>query len=1405
MFSSLVRKLLSHSKNARLRTQSARRRKHSILRFENLEDRRMMAFTTPITFLAGTNPAGIAVGDFNTDGRSDMAVVNSGLSGSVSVLMSNADGSFAPKVDYPAGASAIDASAGDLNGDGKLDLVIVGAALDVLLGNGDGTFGAPIEFPVTASAHSVKIADFNNDGKLDVGTMNFNSASVLLGNGDGSLQAPVTAPVAGNNINLVVGDFNRDGNMDMATSNTNSIGTVNVLRGRGNGSFDAYSSYYAFSAPVYLAAGDFNEDGYIDFACPNSYSATSMSVLLNNGDGTYGVPHTYGIGQTGYEIEVADFNNDGFDDFAVRGASKYMVSHGKGDGTFYPSVEFATPIGRFEAGTHGDFNGDGAVDLAYPSTSGVTVLTNDNADVQNLAGAVTFRVTAPATTTSKSVLPMTITAVDANGDVVTGFRGMVYISSSDPSASTATGYAFNPADAGIPFLFTAADSGSHSFTGAIRLVTAGTQTVRVSAPNMIAASVSVNVTGQVKQLQFSAPATAVAGDTMDVTVSAMDTTGAVAPGYSAKVHFASTDVMAGLPADYTFTAADAGSHTFAVTLKSSGARFISATEVGGSINGGVTVSVTAKVASSLTLTGGAGAIGVLRPITIVARDVYGNQASSYNGTVHFTSSDAAAVLPSDMAFVNGLASANVKFFTVGTQTLTATDVITPSITGVVSSDATAPIASSFAVTGYPATVAGKSNSFTVSVVDTIGQVATGYIGTVYFASSDIQAGLPASYAFTVADAGVHSFAATLRTAGNQSISARDLTGALTGVQAGIAVSASDFSKFLISVPNGTDSKGHVLVTAGEIIQLRVRAIDLFGNSVSNYSNTIGLTSSDVAANLPSSYAFSSADGGEHIFSVYLATATVNGQVWSFTVTDTINPAIQATLTNFEVFNGAATLFTVAMPTNIVAGQSFTSKVTAQDAFGNTAKNYFGTVHFVTSAANAILPIDYAFDSTDLGVHAFTTALNTAGAQTLTAVDSSNSSVLGVGAGSVSASVATSLSLSVSGEAVAGNAVSVTVRALDAFGNVATGYRGTVSFASSDSLAVLPTSFVFNNKEAGVQTFSVTLKTAGIQSINATDTVNSTISGTAADINVQAASTAGSFIVTGFPTTTAGSAQSFTVKVKDPFGNLTNSYLGTVNFSSGDLQASLPASYTFIAADAGVHTFTATLKTAGMQSISVKDSVILTAVGSQVGITVNAGTAASIGVSGFPATTAGVARNMVVTVKDAYGNFSPNYRGTVAFSSSDVKAGLPASYTFTSSDAGIHTFAATLKTSGLQSITVKDSAGAMVAIQSGISVTAAAAATFTFSTPSTVTQGVGFKVTVTARDAYGNVATGYLGKVTLSSNDPKGGKTSYSFSSKDNGVATLSYSFGTLGLQTLSIVDLANSALTASVAVNVVKK
>lgn len=968
----------------RLAKPAKRQPRRSVARplgFDWLEDRTVPTFLAPTSYVAGANPAGIAVGDYNADGKADIAVVNQSAAGTVGVLLSVGDGTFQPKIDYAAGAYAVDASAGDFNNDGKLDLAVVGgtSAVNILFGNGDGSFGAPTAYGVGIGAHSINVGDFNHDGQLDVATMNSGTASVLLGNGDGTFQPRLDTFIPGNSTNTVVDDFNRDGNLDLATSNTISVGTVTILKGHGDGSFDPAASYYAFSAPVYVGVGDFNHDGYDDLACPNSYAASSMSVMLNNGDGTYGAPHTYNIAQTGYEIEVEDFNHDGNDDFAVRGGSQYMVHLGKGDGNFYPSVNYAIPAGRFEMGTHGDFNGDGATDFAYPSTSGVTVIMNGADDVANVAGAVGFSVSTPASTTSGSALPMTVSAVDAAGNVVPGFRGTVFITSNDPAVTSSMSYTF-----------TAADAGTHAFAGAVRLVTQGEQSVTVAAPFLTATTSTVTVTPGVSRFVVSAPTASAAGDTFSVTVTAVDALGNIGTGYTSSIRFSSTDGQAGLPGDYTFTPADGGVHTFSVMLKTAGSSWLGVTEVGGVVNGGQAITVTPGAATSFTLAGGAGAIGVVRPVSIIARDDYGNIATSYNGTVHVTSSDPQAILPADAALVNGAGLVNVTLLTVGSQSITATDIVTPTLTGTVLSDATPPIASRFVVSDYPATTAGVAQSFTVTVRDTIGQVASGYTGTIYFSSSDQQAGLPASYTFISSDAGVHTFTATLKTAGTQALTVRDVTGALTGTQMGITVSPAAFAGFRLSIPNPADSRGHVLVTAGDVISLTVRATDAFGNTVVGYKGKVKFSSTDTLASLPTDYAFATADAGVHTFSVALKTTTPNGVVWSFNVVDAANAATLATLTNFEVVNAAAAKFVINVPSNITAGVLFSLKVSVLDAYGNRVKNYFGTIHFSNTAGSAGLPADYTFTGDDAGVHSFDVTLNTTGNQTLALADVANS-------------------------------------------------------------------------------------------------------------------------------------------------------------------------------------------------------------------------------------------------------------------------------------------------------------------------------------------------------------------------------------------------------------------------------
>src|SRR5207244_2165653 len=125
-------------------------------------------------------------------------------------------------------------------------------------------------------------------------------------------------------------------------------------------------------------------------------------------------------------------------------------------------------------------------------------------------------------------------------------------------------------------------------------------------------------------------------------------------------------------------------------------------------------------------------------------------------------------------------------------------------------------------------------------------------------------------------------------------------------------------------------------------------------------------------------------------------------------------------------------------------------------------------------------------------------------------------------------------------------------------------------------------------------------------------------------------------------------------------------------------------------DAGVHSLSVTLKTAGTQTITAVDKIGRATCREKRGITVNPAAASIFQIGGFPSpTTAGSAGNETITAKDAFSNIAVGYVGTVHLISSDAQAVLPANYTFTSGDAGVHSLSVTLKTAGTQTITAVD--------------------------------------------------------------------------------------------------------------------
>ena len=1287
---SWIRNLLDRRATASRHSHAKKRARHAFvnrLRVECLEERAMMTMLVPVGYAMGTSPTAVEIGDFNGDGKADIAELNASTS-TVSVLKGNGDGTFQAGVNSAAGGTGARMAAADFNHDGKLDLVTMeGYQIDLLKGNGDGSFQPPIAYYAGAYPNDIDVGDVNNDGFADVFTASFSyggTTQLFINDGLGGFLPSHNLAIGPTGLQVEGADVNGDGNLDLVQSN--GSGTVAVLLGNGTGTFFTAALQNIGMSSQDLKVGDFNGDGKADLVVTNG---SQVTVFSGTAAGTFQSPTSYPVVGAS-RLETGDINGDGNRDVV---ANNGMVLLGRGTGGFYAPTAYGTAAGTAIA--LGDLNGDGGIDAVsgVAGGGGVNVTLNGNNDIQLLAGATQLAVSTSGSASAGVPFAVTVTALDANGDVVTGFQGTVGIMG---AAGTTP----------VSYTFATSDNGVHTVAGAATLTAVGLGTYTVTSPFLPDASGTIDVVaGPAAKFTIAGQATSVAGDTAGVTVSAYDAYGNYASNYLGTVHFTSSDAQAGLPSDYTFTAGDAGTQTFGVALKTAGAQTVSANDAFNASAKGMSGSivVTPSVATSLSVTGGGGFVGSVNAVTITARDAYGNAASGYNGIVHLAPSAADSTTSADAALLNGGGTFTVLPRTMGSQTLTASDVSNGSIAGSEVINVTPGWGARFVATALPSsTVAGQTQSTTLTVYDAFGNLSTVYTGWVVVTSpGDAQA---TSYVyFTTADAGVKTIPVTLYKAGVEAVTISDLYNpGVTFTQTGITVSPLEAASISVTPLHGT--------TAGVTQNVTVAARDIYGNVATGYIGAVTFASSDVQAALPANYSFTPNDAGSHTFAVTYKSA--GGQ--DITVSDTAtHPApayYQATTWTYyqrDIMIAADVLSTFsfkgASVSNTTAGAVFSLTVSASDAYGNTISGYTGTARFSSSDAQSVLLASYTFTAADAGAHTLSVALKTAGSQSITVTDSVNGAITGTQAAiAVKAAAANTFSISTPTAAKSGIAQDVTVTVTDAFGNAVTNYTGTVKLSSSDAQAVLPANYTFSNKDSGTHAFSITLKTVGTQSLTVADTVNAAITATQSGISVSSSVAAvASFSVTGFPATTAGTAKTFTVTARDAQGVVITGYTGTVTFSSNDVKAGLPASYTFTAVDAGAHAFTATLKTAGAQSITVKDATVATAIGSQTGIVI----------------TAGVASQFVISAQ------------------------------------------------------------------------------------ASVTQGAGFKFTMTVYDAYGNVATGYTGKVHVSSTDAKSGSSDYSFSSKDAGVHT----FGTLGSQTLTVTDTTNSAITSKATVNVVAK
>jgi CSLREA domain-containing protein len=370
-----------------------------------------------------------------------------------------------------------------------------------------------------------------------------------------------------------------------------------------------------------------------------------------------------------------------------------------------------------------------------------------------------------------------------------------------PSGGTYAGSPFTVTTSSTsPFL--ASLAGLNSSTGASGIDLA-TSPITVVGTHTLASvtSNSYDVLGMTSKIAVSASPSATAGSPTSLTVTAEDASGNTTPGYTGTVHFTTTDAGSGvsLPANYTFVAADNGVHTFTngVTLVTAGNQTVSASDtVSSSITGSAPIAVSSANATHLVIPGGPEPFYTAFGFTITAEDAYGNVATSYNGTVAFTSSDPGFVNLGPITLSNGTGSQSAALKTAGTDSITATDTSNPSITGTGYFTVPPGPAVSISLLAPSSAYAGSPFSFTVTAHDLYGNVATSYTGTVHFTSTDTRAGvsLPSDYTFTAGDNGTHTFVngATLVTVGGQTITATDSGNSLVSTSGNIAVTIPNF-------------------------------------------------------------------------------------------------------------------------------------------------------------------------------------------------------------------------------------------------------------------------------------------------------------------------------------------------------------------------------------------------------------------------------------------------------------------------------------------------------------------------------------------------------------------------------------------------------------------------------------
>ncbi|HEV8267235.1 MAG TPA: FG-GAP-like repeat-containing protein, partial [Thermoanaerobaculia bacterium] len=343
--------------------------------------------------LVGILPSGsnaMVLADFNLDGRLDVAVIAAGYtSHDLLVFLGTGTGTLGAPSTLDSGYGSSSLATGDFNGDGKPDLAVAntgalgGNMLRVFLGDGSGGFGAPSSFPSGTGAESLAVGDFNGDGRADVvaASTNLSGAWLLLGDGTGWFAAPTKTELTIPTGVILAGDVNRDGKLDLVALEGSLTGNrVAVLLGNGDGSFvESVSSLSGIGTRRSGVLADLDRNGTLDVAYSNG---SEVFVLLGTGDGTFGPPSVRSASGAS-SIQAVDVNGDGNLDLILT-TDVLEVLKGDGLGGFGPSTRLGGPrIDGLTSLATGDFDRNGKPDIAVASRT-LSFVLNTNCSPRHL-------------------------------------------------------------------------------------------------------------------------------------------------------------------------------------------------------------------------------------------------------------------------------------------------------------------------------------------------------------------------------------------------------------------------------------------------------------------------------------------------------------------------------------------------------------------------------------------------------------------------------------------------------------------------------------------------------------------------------------------------------------------------------------------------------------------------------------------------------------------------------------------------------------------------------------------------------------------------------------------------------------------------------------------------------------